>query len=72
MGHYSLARDKNPVVEGSLHLSAYPDFGDTCHVVTLLHWSLSAQYLLTLGDPMRPAQGSFQIQKTVLGARRVP
>lgn len=62
-------------MEGSLHLSAYLDFGDTCYVVVLLRWSV--QYLLTLGevplcDPMRPAQGSFQIQKTVLGARRVP
>lgn len=77
MGHCSLARDKDPLVEGSLHLSAYLDFGDTCHVVVLLRWSLSAQYLLTLGevplcDPMRPAQGSFQIQKKKLGARRVP
>lgn len=50
MEYCSLERDKDPLVEASLHLPAYLDFDDTCHGVALLRWSLSAQYLLTLGE----------------------
>lgn len=52
MEYCSLARDKDFLVEASLHLPAYLDFDDTYHGVALLllRWSLSAQYLLTLGE----------------------